>query len=132
MSSYDLKIIGGNYSIHRFSTDKKIPNDLFDNKFLWYAKTDEEISVVCNSDITLQSDKVERGWKALKLIGPFAFTQVGVIAEISGVLAKAGLGIFVISTFDTDYVLVKSENIQTAVSVLKKNGCNIINDINQF
>jgi len=75
------------------------------------SKSEEELSIVCSSSIQLNSEKCELGWFCIKIIGSLDFSLTGILAEISAVLAEAEISIFAISTFDTDYILVKSEKL---------------------
>ncbi len=89
--------------------------------------TDEEISLVCPTDVTPQSttDR-DDGWSAFRICGVLDFSLVGILAKISAVLAESGIGIFAVSTYNTDYVLVKSESFDAAAIALASVGYNII------
>ena len=83
------------------------------------TRTPDELSVVCAEELAPEDARCERGWRALKLEGPFEFTEVGVLASVAAPLAEAGVGIFAVSTFDTDYVLVKEEQLEVAAAALR-------------
>lgn len=90
--------------------------------FLFLARTDDELSLVCETAVVPEGTLVrEDGWRALKIIGPLDFGMVGVIARISGLLAEAKISLFVVSTYDTDYVLIKDGMFDAAVSLLRTN-----------
>ena len=114
-----LQILSEEYTVHRFEPTAAIPLGLFTETFLWVAKTDEELSIICNSTISLQSEKRETGWSAIKIVGPIAFSTTGIISGVSSVLASVGISVFIISTYDTDYILVKKENLEASVEALK-------------
>lgn len=96
------------------------PEHLPSEGFYAITRTDEELSVVCETQSAPKSViACEDGWRALKVLGPLDFGLVGILARISTTLAKAGVPLFAISTFDTDYVLVKEENLPTAVEALR-------------
>lgn len=116
----NLKILEGSFSIHRLSPNDAIPNQIYQNQFYSITKTDEEISVVCASSIQLDSERSETGWSCIRVLGPLDFALTGILADISAVLAKAEISIFAISTFDTDYILIKSEKLQTAKKALQQ------------
>ena len=87
------------------------------------VRTHDELSIVCTEDLCTEDRMghgatVERGWVALKLEGPFPFSMTGVLASFVQPLAEAEIPIFAISTFDTDYVLIKRENLKGAVMAL--------------
>ena len=82
------------------------------------VRTRDELSIVCAEDRIPDGVRAERGWLALKLEGPFPFSMTGVLASFLQPLAEAQIPIFAISTFDTDYVLIKRETLEQAVVAL--------------
>jgi hypothetical protein len=82
------------------------------------TRTGDELSIVCPAARVPTGLRVEAGWSALKLEGPIPFDQVGVLASIVKPLAEAGISVFAISTFDTDYVLIKTASLQGALAAL--------------
>jgi hypothetical protein len=86
------------------------------------TQTADELSVVCDEDAVPNDVTSELGWRCLKAHGPFEFSMVGVLASLTGPLAAAGISIFALSTYDTDYLLVKDEDLEGAVEVLLKEG----------
>ena len=94
----------------------------FTREFVFLSKTDDEISLVCESDyVPPNAIASEAGWKALKISGILDFGMVGVIAKISNILAEAGISVFVVSTYNTDYILVKAESFEKSVQILARN-----------
>ena len=116
----NLNILDGSFSIHRLSPNDEIPHRIYQSQFYSIAKTDEEISVVCPSSLDLDSERSETGWSCIKVLGPLDFSSTGILADISAVLAKADISIFAISTYDTDYILIKSEKIEAAKKALQR------------
>jgi len=116
----NLNILDGSFTIHRLSPNNEIPNQIYQGQLYSITKTDEEISVVCSSSVHLDSERSETGWSCIKVLGPLDFSLIGTLADISAVLAKAEISIFTISTFDTDYILLKSEKLQAAKKVLQQ------------
>lgn len=91
--------------------------------FYFIAKTDEEISLVCKTqDVPEDTIKREDGWKAFRIQGVLDFSLIGILSKISGVLAENKIGIFAVSTYNTDYILVKTENFEPALQALKEAG----------
>jgi len=84
--------------------------------------TADELSVVCMAGDEPPGATVEGGWRAMQVVGPLAFELVGVIASITVPLAEAAIGVFVVSTFDTDVVLVKDDDLDAAIGVLNSAG----------
>jgi len=116
----NLKILDGSFSIHRLSPKNEIPIQIYQGQFFSITKTDEEISVVCSSSVYLNSESSETDWSCIKVLGPLDFSLTGILADISAILAKAEISIFAISTFDTDYILIKSEKLQAAKKALQQ------------
>lgn len=97
------------------------------NKFCFIGKTDAEISLVCITEDT-PNNTLERvdGWKCFRLQGTLDFSLVGILADISQVLAENGIAIFAVSTFNTDYVLVKQEDFEKSINLLSLKGYSIV------
>ena len=92
-------------------------------EFVFISKTDDEISLVCEASKTPSNiTACEPGWKALKIAGILDFGMIGVIAKISKILAEAKIGIFVISTYNTDYILLKAKSFDRGIQELMRNG----------
>ncbi len=94
--------------------------------FCSVTRTSDELSIVCTEEAIPREVEAERGWVCLKLAGPFAFTQTGILSSFLAPLAESGIGIFAVSTFDTDYVLIKEENWGVASSALREAGHELI------
>ena len=94
--------------------------------FVFLAKTDEEVSLVCPANLTPQNAiAIEAGWSVLKIEGVLDFGMVGVLAGIAGVLAEERISVFVVSTYNTDYIFVKTVDLSAAVQALTRNGYSI-------
>ena len=90
--------------------------------------TDEEVSLVCPTD-AVPSNAYERedGWRAFRIEGTLDFSLVGILADVSGALARANIGLFAISTYNTDYILVKNRDLPAALDALSAAGYDIMN-----
>ena len=98
----------------------------FAREFVFLSKTDDEISLLCESDfVPLGAIAVEGGWNGLKISGILDFGMIGVISKISTLLAEAGISVFVVSTYNTDYVFVKAANFDRCAQVLSSNGYDV-------
>ena len=94
-----------------------------DAGFFFIGRTDEEISLVCRTEDTpARTTDREDGWRGFRIEGILDFSLTGILARISGILAEAGIGIFAVSTYNTDYVLVKKENMRRAMEALAAAG----------
>jgi hypothetical protein len=112
----NLKIIDKEFSICKLNDLTSIN---YKDELYFIGKTDEEISLVCSSECVPEVYmECDAGWKAFRIEGILDFSLIGIIAKISDVLAKHKIGIFVVSTFNTDYVLIKKENWDSAVNAL--------------
>ncbi len=126
MKQLTLKVLEGHYTIHRFSPQSGIPVEVLDSSLLSITKTEDELSIVCDASIVLSSDTQECDWSCLKVLGPLDFALTGILATLSSALAEVDISIFAISTYDTDYILVKTDMLQLAVQTLKNHGYRIL------
>ena len=95
--------------------------------FCFIGKTDEEISLVCKTEDTpAETIKRDDGWKCFRIQGTLDFSLTGILSKLSGILADHKIGIFAISTYNTDYILVKAENFDRALKVLESEGYTIV------
>lgn len=97
-------------------------------EFVSITRTRDELSIVCNERDVPSGVKADRDWRALKIEGPLDLAMTGVLASIAMPLAEARINIFAISTFDTDYVLVKADRVAEAIGVLRNAGHCVISD----
>jgi len=114
-------VLDGEFAIHRFAPDAQWP-DLGRARFLWIARTDDELTVICDVSLPLKSPRSSAPWSCLKVRGPLELDQVGVLASLTAALARAGVATLALSTFDTDYLLVRSANLTEAVTALRTAG----------
>ena len=119
-----LKMIDRGFSVCKV---KGLSNIDLNREFTFVSRTDEECSLVCPTE-HVPSDTIERndGWKAFRIQGTLDLSLIGILSGISGILAENGIGIFAISTFDTDYILTKEESFQRAMDVLTENGYSVV------
>jgi len=99
----------------------------FSDDFVFLSKTDEEISLVCETErVPETAFAVERGFLAFRICGELDFNLVGIIARITEILAEGRIGVFIVSTFRTDYILVKSIQQDQAAALLREAGYRIV------
>ena len=118
MPTVTLTLLPGDYAICRLAPDAADPTWARESHVSVIARTADELSVLCASEKVLEGTQCEAGWRLFKFQGPFAFTQTGILAAVLNPLAEAHVGILAVSTFDTDYVLVKDTNLSRAQDVL--------------
>lgn len=117
----DLLLLPGEFAVCRLDADAPAPA-WPTGEFVSIVRTSTELTIVCLQDDVPAEIQCEAGWRCLKIDGSFGFTEVGVIASLTKPLAKAKVSVFVISTFDTDYLLVKASALNHAVISLEKAG----------
>jgi hypothetical protein len=121
-----LSVIEGFYAIVRLSPDATIPEWATRGAFFSITRTPDELSLVVAESALPAETQSSRNWRLLKVHGPFAFNEAGVLASLANPLARLGVGTFVISTYDTDYLLVQQENVPVAVETLEHAGHRIL------
>lgn len=95
--------------------------------FTFLARTDREISLVCKSEKTPENAlKREEGWRCFRIAGTLDFSLIGILARIAALLAEEKISLFALSTYDTDYVLIKEETLENALRALEKAGYTIV------
>lgn len=116
----ELKIISHDFSVCKVEDLSK--TDLAD-EFCFIGKTDQELSLVCRTErVPDNTTAREDGWKAFRIEGVLDFSLIGILAKISAVLAENKIGIFVVSTYNTDYILTKKEDFESGIMLLEKSG----------
>lgn len=115
-----LKVLDCNFSICKV---KDILDVNFNDEFVFLEKTDQEISLICKTEyIPKNCLECESEWKGFRIEGQLDFSLIGIISKISSILAENNICIFVISTYNTDYILVKSHNLIKAINLLTSYG----------
>ena len=115
----------GTFAIVRLESNAPLPSWVSNEPFISITRTDEELSIVCGESMVPLDAKAERGWRALKVEGPIDFALTGVLSALLAPLAEAKISIFAISTYDTDYVLVREGSFARACEVLSPAGYEI-------
>lgn len=116
----NFRILPGAFAICKVA---KLPSNLSEIQPVFLAVTAEEISLVCPEQAEVENVlKREDGWRGFFIDGILDFSLIGVLAAISKVLSQEKIGIFVLSTYNTDYIFVKEENFAAAVTALKNHG----------
>lgn len=116
----EIKIINQDFSICKVADLSQID---YTDEFCFLGKTDEELSLVCSTNLVPKNaTECDHGWKAFRIQGVLDFSLIGILSRISTLLAENKIGIFAVSTFNTDYILVKEENFKKAIQTLEENG----------
>lgn len=118
-----IKVIQGEFSVCKVADVSGIN---FSDEFCFVGKTDEEISLVCSTDHVPQNTwKREDGWRAFRIQGELDFSMVGILSKLTTLLAEKEIGIFAVSTYNTDYILTRTQQFEYAIQVLGENGYEI-------
>ena len=121
-----LEILPGAYAISRLDRTTAIPAWADGEGFVAIARTEDELSVVCLAGRVPAGVKSNDDWRCLKFLGPFAFNETGIAAAVLNPLAVAAIGIFLVSTFDTDYLLVKAGDFERSQGILIEAGHSVL------
>ena len=119
---FALTVLRRPFALVRLAADSPLPLWATDAEFFSVTRTSEELSVVCPAGRVPDGVIAETGWHTLKVKGPFALSEVGVLAALSASLAAAKVSFFAISTFDTDYLLVSEKQLDAAIAALRSAG----------
>ncbi len=114
-----LRTLPDSYAIVRLQPGSELPDWVDKGPFRSVTRTDNEVSVVCRDRDVPEGESAERGWRVLEVLGPLDFSLTGVVASLVDPLFRAEISIFVISTFETDYVLVRGGDLDDAVEALE-------------
>ena len=117
-----LRTLPDLYAIVRLDPDAAVPDWVYDSPFWSVTRSDSELSIVCAEEDLPDETRAERGWSALELVGPLDFTLTGVVASLVSPLADDEVPIFILSTFETDYLLVRETDFARAVDSLRTAG----------
>jgi hypothetical protein len=118
----NLAVVDGTFAVCRLGADATIPAWATAVRFFSITRTAEEQSIVCHQDAMPEGVVGERGWRCLRVAGTMPFSVVGVLASLTAPLAEAGISVFAVSTFDTDYLLVKDKDLTAARDTLRQRG----------
>lgn len=121
-----LEVLADTICVCKLSVNQEIPTWAYQGGFFSITKTADELSIACSEAAAPEDVLCERGWKAFKVQGTLAFGLVGILSKLTTTFAEAGIGIFAISTYNTDYILVKTEDFDSAAYSLRIAGHEII------
>lgn len=122
MRSISFRLLWGTFAVSRLDPLEPVPMWAYSGDFFSITRSNDELSIVCGEPVVPREVKHEGDWRALQAVGPFGFDEIGVAASFTAPLADAGVPIFVISTFDTDYLLVKNGVLERCIATLEAAG----------
>ena len=118
---FTLEVVSGRYAVCQLDAVAEVPGWV-SGAVTSVTRTPAELSIICSEECVPGDVRSESGWRCLRVVGPLEFSMAGVIASLTGVLADAGVSVFVVSTFDTDCLLVKQAHLEMAVKSLTSAG----------
>ena len=116
-----LELLKKDYAVCRLES-KQIP----DGEFVSLTVSNGEISLVCESELAPAEGLTEKGWRGLRVCGVLDFSLIGILAGLTDALAKAGVSVFAVSTYDTDYLFVKATSLEAALLALRASGYEVV------
>jgi hypothetical protein len=117
-----VELLPETFAVAQLAHDAQLPGWAKTGVLLSLTRTDTELSIVCQERFVPQAIKAQRGYRALRVIGPLEFSQVGVLESLAEPLARSAISIFALSTYDTDYLLVPGKDLDAALSALSHAG----------
>lgn len=120
--SFTFRALPGRFAVLRLDPGAAIPEWAMRGEFFSVTRTDDELSIVCRQEQAEPDVSCSADWVCLKLLGPFDFDETGVVAAVTSIIADEDIGVFVLSTFDGDHLLVKAADFPVAVSALEQRG----------
>jgi len=120
--SLHLEIEPFQVGLFKLPPSSQIPQWVFESSFYSITKTLEELSILCTDSVIPREIIAERNWSCFRLMGSIDFSTTGVLASLADPLARAGISIFSVSTFETDYLLVRKDKLQDAIACLEQAG----------
>ena len=122
MNSLALSLLPDVWAICRFPPDAAIPAWALTGEFVSITRTADELSIVCAQAHVPSDVQCDPDWRCFKIEGPLDLSLVGILAALTAPLAQAGIGVFAVSTYDTDYLMIKAGNVDKAVAALSQAG----------
>lgn len=124
--TFRLSVLSDTFAVCRLNGEETIPHWAYGGEFFSITRTADELSIVCaqaNVPADIHEDvKCEKGWRSLRIEGTLDFALIGVLASLTTILAQAEVSVFAVSTFDTDYLLIKEDKLERAIEALTAQG----------
>jgi len=121
-----LRLLPACFAICRLEPDAALPAWLPRRGFTASVRADDELCIYCEEAAVPQDVRAVKNWRALQLLGTFDFSESGVIAAVAGPLAEAGISIAVLATYDTDYIFVRNDALESAAEILRAVGHRVV------
>jgi hypothetical protein len=124
--AFSLIVLDETFGICRLDPSAPIPERVYQSSFFSITRTLDELSIVCNEMHIPKEHRCSSGWRCLQVKGPLDLSETGILSALSRSLAEAEIPIFALSTYETDYLLVKEQDLKRTVETLESNGHKII------
>ncbi|HSD65637.1 MAG TPA: ACT domain-containing protein [Vicinamibacteria bacterium] len=121
-----LELLAGRYAVARLDAAERLPAWAGQGPFVSITRTDAELSIVCPQEAVPPAARAERGWCCLRVAGPLGFGVTGILASLAGPLASSGVSIFVVSTYDTDYLMLQERDLDRGLDALSRAGHTLV------
>jgi hypothetical protein len=115
-------VLPGEYAVCQLPADASLPAWVRGGTFYAVVATPEELSIVCAANQVPPEVRQQAGWRLIEFVGPFDFALTGILASVAAPLAEAGISMFALATFDTDYILIGEQQLTAAISALQAAG----------
>lgn len=122
MTKLNLRIVPGRYGVARLPAGADVPDWFNGPGFAGFVRADDEVTVICAEDRIPDTAEVERGWACLRSVGPFPFEAAGIVSALIAPISAAGIGVFVLCTFDGEHILVPSASLEQVQGLLAEAG----------
>jgi len=126
--SLQCELLAEEYAVCRLAPTESVPGwvDISSAEFISLTRTSEELSVVASAALVPPDVVCARGWRVVRLVGPFPLEAVGIIAPLLRALSQREISVFVVSTYDTDWILVPAGRLDQAIAALEAAGCELV------
>lgn len=121
-----FKVLSGKYGVAQLPPDSAMPRWASAGGVFFIGRTPEELSVICEEQFVPDGTKCERGWRCLEVVGPFPLNAVGIAAEFTSILAASAISVLVVSTYNTDYVLLRESALERAIEAIVGAGHSVL------
>lgn len=123
--SFSFRLLTGSYSLSRLPANTSPPVWVFQSAFYTLSKSEQELSIICETQYVPSGIQTDQGWSLLRIEGTLDLSLTGITAKFSAPLAKAGVNLCVVATYDTDYLLIKTDKLNIATKALQAEGIGV-------
>lgn len=124
--AFNLIVLDETFGICQLDPRATVPKQVYQSSFFSIIRTPDELSIVCNEMHTPKAHRCSNGWRCLRIKGPLDLSETGILSVLSRSLAEAEIPIFVLSTYETDYLLVKEQDLKRTIETLESKGHKVI------